>query len=160
MVQRQQEMDRAMMLPLLEGLSERQARLFLMLAALTAKHQAEGLQKLVDDDIAQASGALASTLETAGRGIVYEHRPASRVASRLMTELKTMVDEVVKNAGSALERDAAIALRRIEHAAKMMHSVRPDTNEFQQLRARPSPPAGAEKQEAPAAPAPSIIIPG
>ena len=37
-----------------------------------------------------------------------------------MAELKAMVDEVVKNAGSALERDAAIALRRIEHAAKMM----------------------------------------
>ena len=154
-------MDRAMLLPLLEGLSERQARLFLMLAALTSKHQAEGLQKLVDDDIAQASGALASTLETAGRGIVYEHQPASLVASRLMTELKTMVDEVVKNAGSALERDAAIALRRIEHAAKMMHSVRPDTNEFQQLLVRVlAPPPGAEKQEAPAAPAPSIIIPG
>jgi hypothetical protein len=154
-------MDRAMLLPLLEGLSERQARLFLMLAALTSKHQAEGLQKLVDDDIAQASGALASTLETAGRGIVYEHQPASLVASRLMTELKTMVDEVVKNAGSALERDAAIALRRIEHAAKMMHSVRPDTNEFQQLLVRVlAPPPGAEKQEPPAAPAPSIIIPG
>ena len=130
-VQRQQEMDRAMLLPLLQGLSERQARLFLMLAALMSKHQSEGLQKLVDDDIAQATGALASTLETAGRGIVYEHRPASVAASRLMTELKTMVDEVVKNAGSALERDAAIALRRIEHAAKMMTAVRdPSTTEL------------------------------
>ena len=54
-----------MLLPLLQGLSERQARLFLMLAAVTSRHQAEALQKLVDEDIAQAAGALASTLETA-----------------------------------------------------------------------------------------------
>ena len=122
-IQRQQEIDRAMLLPLLQGLSERQARLFLMLAAVTSRHQPDVLQKLVDEDIAQAAGALASTLETAAKGIVYEHQPASLVASRLMAELKGVVDEVVKNAGSALERDAAIALRRIEHAAKMMVTV-------------------------------------
>jgi hypothetical protein len=160
-VQRQQELDRAMMMPLLQGLSERQARLFLMLAAVTSKHQPDTLQKLVDEDIAQAAGALASTLETAAKGIVYEHQPASLVAARLMTELKTVVDEVVKNAGSALERDAAVALRRIEHAATMMVTVRPDTNEFQQLLARVlAPPPGTEEaREAPAAPASSLIIP-
>ena len=160
-IQRQHEVDRAMMLPLLQGLSERQARLFLMLAAVTSRHQSDALQKLVDDDIAQATGALASTLETAAKGIVYEHRPASLAASRLMAELKTVVDEVVKNAGSALERDAAVTLRRIEHAAKMMVTVRPDTNELQQLFARVlAPPPGAEHQsEAPSAPASSIILP-
>ena len=125
-----------MLLPLLQGLSERQARLFLMLAAVTSRHQADVLQKLVDEDIAQAAGALAATLETAAKGIVYEHQPASLVAARLMAELKGVVDEVVKNAGSALERDAAIALRRIEHAAKMMATVRPNSNELQQLLAR------------------------
>lgn len=160
-IQRQQEMDRAMFLPLLQGLSERQARLFLMLAAVTSRHQSDALHKLVDDDIAQASGALASTLETAAKGIVYEHQPATLAASRLMTELKGVVDEVVKNAGSALERDSAIALRRIEHAAKMMASVRPGTNEFQQLLVRVlAPPPGSEPQaDAPSAPASSIILP-
>ena len=159
-VQRQQEMDRAMLLPLLQGLSERQARLFLMFAAVTSRHQPGTIQKLVDEDIAQAAGALASTLETAAKGIVYEHQPASLVAARLMAELKGVVDEVVKNAGSALERDAAIALRRIEHAAKMMGTVRPDTNEFQQLLARVlTPPSGVEPPEAPEAPASSLIIP-
>jgi hypothetical protein len=160
-IQRQQELDRSMLLPLLQGLSERQARVFLMLAAVTSRHQADTLQKLVDDDIAQAAGALASTLETAAKGIVYEHRPASLVAARLMTELKSVVDEVVKNAGSALERDAAIALRRIEHAAKMMVTVRPDANEFQQLLARvlTQPPGAEQAPEAPEAPASSLIIP-
>jgi hypothetical protein len=167
-VQRQQEVDRAMMLPLLQGLSERQARLFLMLAAVTSRHQAEGLQKLADDDIAQAAGALAATLETAGRGIVYEHQPTSLVASRLMAELKALVDEVVKNAGSALERDAAIALRRIEHGATAMSAYTSQSvgatgqsrTELQQLFARVlAPPPGSEKQEASAAPASSIILP-
>src|SRR5688572_17200364 len=160
-IQRQQELDRAMLMPLLQSLSERQARLFLMLAAVTSKHQPETLQKLVDEDIAQATGALASTLETAAKGIVYEHQPTSLVAARLMSELKNVVDEVVKNAGSALERDAAIALRRIEHAAKMMVTVRPDANEFQQLLARVlAPPPGTDQaREAPTAPASSLIIP-
>jgi hypothetical protein len=172
-IQRQQELDRAMLMPLLQGLSERQARLFLMLAAVTSRHQADALQKLVDDDIAQAAGALASTLETAAKGIVYEHQPASLVASRLMAELKGVVDEVVKNAGSALERDAALALRRIEHAAKMMVNARSAVapksgalarqaeNEFQQLLARVlAPQPGAEREpEAPTAPASSLIIP-
>ena len=171
-VQRQQEMDRAMLLPLLQGLSERQARLFLMLAAVTSRHQPDTLQKLVDEDIAQASGALASTLETAARGIVYEHQPASLVAARLMSELKGVVDEVAENAGSALERDAAVALRRIEHAAKMMTTVRSAAatnsgpsarqaeNEFQQLLLRVlAPPPGAEPADTQPAPPSSLIIP-
>ncbi len=166
-VQRQQEMDRAMVLPLLEGLSERQARLFLMLAALTSRHQPETLQTLVDDDIAQAAGALAATLETADRGIVYEHRPSSAAASRLMGELKGMVDEVVKNAGSALERDAGIALRRIEQGAKAMSAYVSRSggtarhSELQQLFARVlTPPPGTDTTPAEApAPASSIILP-
>lgn len=169
-VQRQQEMDRAMVLPLLQDLSERQARVFLMLAAATARHQSEMLQKLVDEDIAQAAGALAATLETAGRGIVYEHQPASLPAARLMAELRTLLDEMSKNAGSVLHRDAVIALRRIEHAARMMATASANTNEFQQLLGRVLAPApgplgiidGREEAVPPEgrdAGAPSLIIP-
>jgi hypothetical protein len=160
-VQRQHELDRAMLLPLLEGLSERQARLFLMFAAVTSRHESAALQRLVDEDIGQAAGALASTLETAAKGIVYEHRPTALVAARLMAELKAATDEVVKNGGSALERDAAIALRRIEHAAKIMAAAKPDTNELQQLLARvlAPPPGTPGEREAPSAPPSSLIIP-
>ena len=162
-VQRQLEVDRAMMLPLLQGLSERQARLFLMLANVASRYQPDTLQKLVDDDIAQAAGALASTLETAAKGIVYEHQPASLVGARLMGELKGVVEGVIKNGGSALERDAAVVLRRIEHAARMMVTVRPNTNELQQLFARVlAPPPGADTpppSDTDTAPASPIIIP-
>lgn len=159
-VQRQQELDRAMLLPLLQGLSERQARVFLMLGSLISRYQPDALQPLQDDDIAQAAGALAATIETAVRGIVYEHQPSSLLAGRLMAELKGLVDEIAKNAGSAVERDAAIALRRLEHGAKAMASVNPGTNEFQKLLARVlAPPPGTATPETPPAPAPTIILP-
>jgi hypothetical protein len=162
-VQRQQEQDRALLLPLLEGLSERQARLFLMLASHTSRHQPEGFRRLLDDDIAQAAGALAATLETAERGIVYEHQPASLPAAHLMAELKTMVAEVSKSGGSALQRDAAIGLRRIELAAKQTAAAQPNSNVFQQLLVRvlaPAPgSANPDEPDSPTPPAPSLIIP-
>src|SRR5688572_5143637 len=76
-VQRQHEQDRAMLMPLLHGFSERQARVFLLLAAVISRYQSDALQKLADEDVAQAAESLASTLETADRGIVYEPQPAS-----------------------------------------------------------------------------------
>jgi hypothetical protein len=159
-VQRQHELDRAMLLPLLQGLSERQARIFLLLASVTARHQGDVLQRLVDEDIGQAAGALAATLETSGRGIVYEHRPASLAAARLMSELKALVEDAAKNAGTVIERDAAIALRRIEHAAKMMTTVKPNENELQEMFKRILGPAAAgEPPESTAPQAPSVIIP-
>ncbi len=161
-VQRQVESDRAAMLPLLQGFSERQARVFLMLGSVIARHKGEGFQKLVDGDIAQAAEALAATIETASRGIVYEHQPASLPAARLLTELKSVVAEVSKAGGSGLERDAALALRRFEEAAKSTAKLDARSALFQELLARVlSPPPGttAEPPEEPTAPASSLIIP-
>jgi hypothetical protein len=161
-VQRQLEQDRALLLPLLQGFSERQARLFLMLAALIARHQGEAFQKLVDDDIAQAAEALAATLETAVKGIVYEHQPASLPAARLMVELKVLVADVAKSGGSGLERDAAIALRRIEGAAKAIAARDPHSRAFQELLVRVlAQPSDSAPQvaETATAPASSLIIP-
>src|SRR5690242_17610531 len=44
-VQRQVLSDRAAMLPLLQGFSERQARVFLMLGSVVARHKADGFQR-------------------------------------------------------------------------------------------------------------------
>jgi len=172
-VQRQQEYDRAHLLPLVSGLSERQARLFLMLAALVSRHQGDSLHKLIDEDIAQAAEAYAATLETAGRGIVYEHRPASPVAEHIVAEIKGLMAEIQREGGvgtqngvrdraSALERDAAIALRRIEGAARESAKAQPATAAFQQLLVRLLQPAGsppAGERATSAAPASSLIIP-
>jgi hypothetical protein len=161
-VQRQQEQDRALLLPLLGGLSERQARLFLMFAALIARHQGEAFQTLIDGDIALAGEALAATLETSVRGIVYEHRAATVPADRLLTELKALMAEIAKEGGSALERDAAIALRRIQAAANEGEKADAGGTAFQQLLVRVLlPPGGpaASDQPPPGAPASSLIIP-
>jgi hypothetical protein len=152
-------MDREMFVPLLQGLTERQASVFLTFGAVTAHHRGELLQRLMDVDIAQAAGALASTLETSSRGIIYERQPASLPAARLMTELKTKVDEIVKSGGSALERDAAIALRRIEQGANAVVQVRPNTNEFQQALARVISPQNGVEQGETKAPLSPLIVP-
>jgi hypothetical protein len=161
-VQRQVLSDRAAMLPLLQGFSERQARVFLMLGSVVARHKADGFQRLLDGDIAQAAEALASTLETASRGIVYEHQPASLPAARLMGELKAVVAEISKAGGSGLERDAATALRRFEEAAKSTSNVDAQSTLFQDLLSRvlsPPPGTAAAEPDEPTAPASSLIIP-
>jgi hypothetical protein len=161
--QRQQEHDRALLLPLLGGLTERQGRVFLMFAGVIARHQGEAFQKLVDEDIALAAEALAGTLETSARGIVYDHRAATLPAERLLTELKALVAEITKEGGSALERDAAISLRRIEGAASEAAKAEAGGTAFQRLLLRVLlPPGGAtapERPEAPTTPASTLIIP-
>jgi hypothetical protein len=161
-IQRQMESDRAAFLPLLQGLSERQARLFLMFASLISRHQSEGFQKLVDGDVAQAAEALAATIETSGRGIVYEHQPASLPAARLMAELKTMMSEISTAGGSGLERDGAIALRRLEAAAASTSRLDPQSSLFQELLTRvlaPPPGTATDDAQTPTQPASSLIIP-
>jgi hypothetical protein len=169
-VQRRADSDRAMLLPLLQGFSERQARLFLLLASVVSRHQPEGFQKLFDADVAQAAEALAATIETAGRGIVYERQPASLVAARLMGELKAMIDDVTRNAAEELgvgvmagvERDAATGLRRLEEAAKSVAVREPDSRRFQELLARvlaPAPGTVIDGEKPPTTRPSSLIIP-
>ena len=51
------------------------------------------LQPSIDDDVAEAATALAATFETASRGVIYEHRPASLPAERLLAALKPALAE-------------------------------------------------------------------
>jgi len=160
-VHRQQEADRALLLPLVAGFSERQARLSLMFAAVIGRHKSETFQTLTDDDIAQAAEALAATIETAGRGIVYERRAATLSAERLLSELKTLHEEITKQGGSTLDRDLAIALRRIEQTAREMGKDPPATR-FHELLSRSlggnAPDSQAEKGTG-TVPASSLILP-
>src|SRR5687768_753790 len=89
-VRRQQERDVAVLLPTIQHLTERQYQLFFLLQTVIARHKPEGFARLVDDDVAEAAGALAATLETASRGLIYEHTTQSVVAHRLVAEMKTL----------------------------------------------------------------------
>lgn len=102
----------------MRDLNERQSRLLLLILSALVRYQPSELQPLVDEDVADAVGALAATSETAVRGVIYEHRPASLSAERLIAALKRVLAEVDPAAGTSFQRDAAVVLRRVETAAR------------------------------------------
>jgi hypothetical protein len=117
-VRRQQERDVAVLLPTIQHLTERQYQLFFLLQTVIARHKPEGFARLVDDDVAEAAGALAATLETASRGLIYEHTTQSVVAHRLVAEMKTLLDELRERRVKVYDGEAAIVLRAIEQGAR------------------------------------------
>jgi len=120
------------LLPLLGDLSEAQYRLFMLTQALVLQHARGATPSLLDADVAEAVGTVASTLETAGKGIIYEHRAASIPAQRLATEIARAVAEISQRAGAdatRAERDAAVALRRLERTAREAQSAIPDAGD-------------------------------
>ena len=117
-VRRQQERDVAMLLPTIQHLSERQYQLFFLLQTVIARHKPEGFARLVDDDVAEAAGALAATLETAARGVIYEHGTQSVVAQRLVSDMKALLAELREQHVKVYDGEAAIVLRAIERGAR------------------------------------------
>jgi hypothetical protein len=120
-VQRRQERDVSFILPIVSELTETQYRLLLLFQSATVKHAHGAIPNLRDEDIAEAAAAAAATLETARKGIIYEHQAASVPAQRLMSDLGRVVADLSAQAGSQqsrLERDAAVALRRLEQGAR------------------------------------------
>src|SRR5262245_991046 len=106
------------MVQFMRDLNQRQSQLFFLIAMFLARYEPPELQPLIDDDVREAAAALAATFETASRGVIYEHRPASLPAERLMAALKPILAEAGKGKGSAFERDAAVVLRRFEEGAR------------------------------------------
>lgn len=119
-VVRQQQHDLEWLISRMRDLGERQSKLFFLLCSFLARYAPGDLESVIDQDIAEALGALASTLETSARGVIYEHRPASLPAERLAAAIKPLLTEVGKGGGTPFERDAAVVLRRVESAARDM----------------------------------------
>lgn len=157
-VQRQRERDLSFLVPTLSGLTERQAELFFVLGTFLSGYRPEGFERLVDPDVADAAAALASTYETSLKGVIYEHRASSLPAQRLAADLGAFLTEIRQRAGSAFERDAAAALRRLEKGAReAAEAPGPDDRAYLDLLGRlmrQGP--GAETEP----PAPSPIITG
>ena len=99
-------------------LSEQQLQLFFLLQSMVLSYKPEGLARIVDSDVALATGALAGSLETASKGLIFEEATASVVAEGLRRAMKPVIDEMTKNGGSRAEREVAIVLRAMERGAK------------------------------------------
>ena len=160
-VVRQQQRDLNLMVQFMRDLNQRQSQLFFLIAMFLARYDPPELQPLIDDDVREATAALAATFETAARGVIYEHRPASFPAERLMTQLKPMLAEAGKGGGSSFERDAAVVLRRIEEAVREARALEPDNRrvwlEAVSRVIATTPPAESASTEAPEEP--RLIIP-
>jgi len=124
-VVRQQQRDVALLMRALRDFSERQSQLFLLLSTFLTKYEAPELHALVDADITEALAAMASTYETSVRGVIYEHRPASLPAERLVTLFKPVLAKAAEGGGTAFERDAAVVLRRAEETVREARAADP-----------------------------------
>jgi hypothetical protein len=125
-VLRHHQREIAFVVQLTRDFNQRQSRLFLLAGSCLVRYPSPDLHPLIDDDAAEAAGALAATFETASRGVIYNHRPASLPAERLLGSLKQIFTEAADGGGTAFERDAAVVLRRIEEAARELRALAPD----------------------------------
>ena len=117
-VKRQQERDLAVLLTALGRLSEPQLQIFFVIHAFISRFAPDGLS-LVDSDVAEAAGALATSFETASRGVLYEGQAASPAGEALRRQLKAYLTTLAGEGDSArLEREVAVVLRGIERGAR------------------------------------------
>jgi hypothetical protein len=169
---RRQQRDVGLLVHVMRDLNTRQSELFLLVLTFLTRHEsaelpvvpnaatALGWERIVDDDVADAASALAATFETASRGVIYEHRPSSRPAAHLVTELKPVLAEARKGAGSSFERDAAVVLRRLEEAVRDVRAEdRTDPRAFLALLGRVITQAPADEGSPPAATPSRLILP-
>jgi hypothetical protein len=115
-VQRQRERDLPMLVQMIEGLTAQQGEALSLLQARIRMHRTAAIPPLHDSDVADAMKALASTLETAARGILYEHQAVSVPAMRLQQGLREVLAELAEHERGRTLGPAALApvLRRIE----------------------------------------------
>ena len=124
---RQQQRDLALVMQFMRDFNQRQSQIFFLVNTFLVQYPLPELHPLIDDDVGEAAAALAATFETSARGVIYEHRPASLPAERLLAALKPMLAEANPQGGSAFERDAAVVLRRVEEAIRETRSTEPDS---------------------------------
>lgn len=118
-VRRQRQRDFEFAASLVHRVSDGAYALILRLQDLVARYRPTTIPALTDPDVAEACATLAATLETSVKGIIYEHQAQSLPAQRLAAELRAAVQALSKGQpASAVERDAAQALRRMEAGAK------------------------------------------
>lgn len=165
-VVRRRESDLRFIVPLVRDLTDAQHRLLLFFQAVVIKHARGALPPLIDEDVAAAARAVAATLETARKGIIYEHQAESAPAQRLASELGQAVADLARRPdappAATVERDAAAALRRMEQAAHTAASALPGDPApvYLSLLGRVMSHAAADASASPAEEPGRLIVPG
>jgi hypothetical protein len=115
-VQRQYVSDVEVMRPTLRDLTDVQRQICVVLLSIVSREVlGESLDRTLDVDVGDAAGALASTFETASKGVIYEHQPRSLPAQRLAIRFRELIDRFSgETQARTIERDATAALRGIE----------------------------------------------
>jgi hypothetical protein len=127
-VQRQQQRDAAALAAALGALTERQQQLVFLLLGVVGRQHGDPLRRVLDEDVAEAAGAMAGTYETAARGVIYEHPAQSLPAQRLMTEWKALLEDLSQHSSPRLvEREAPAAFRSIEQGARQARQLLGDS---------------------------------
>jgi hypothetical protein len=116
-VRRQQEDDIRMFIPTVRDLNQRQEEVMSNVLMVLRGHRGDPLVPTTDDDVQAAAAALAATYETAARGLIYEERPASLPAQRLVADLQAWLAELLRD-GTLPHGDVAVVFRAVERGAR------------------------------------------
>jgi hypothetical protein len=125
-LQRERDRDVSMLWPVLATLTERQSRFFFLFQSLAARLPQDPLRPLRDDDVVTAASSMATSLEAAARGVIYEQVPDALPARQLVASMRSAFDELVaelQGPRTPLEKDAASALRSVEEAARRIGGI-------------------------------------
>lgn len=109
---------------LLQGLTARQHELILLVQSFLRSERPD-TPALADDEVAQATLALAETYETKSRGIIYDHKASLPSAERLAAEIKALVEKAREQGLKVGDADISTVLRRIEGAARAARAELP-----------------------------------
>jgi hypothetical protein len=123
---RERDRDVSLLWPVLATLTERQSRFFFLFQSLAARLPQDPLRPLRDDDVATAALSMATSLEAAARGVIYEQVPDALPARQLVAAMRSAFDELVgelQGPRTPLEIDAAKALRSVEEAARRIGGI-------------------------------------
>lgn len=117
-VQRRRERQGRFVASVVDGLAQAQYQLFLFVQMTVAAHAALANERLLDRDVEEAARALASTFETASKGIIYEHQATSLPAQRLAADVRAAIEKIGREGPPPRDGDLAVVLRRTERATR------------------------------------------
>lgn len=125
-VRKQIDRDLARLMLTVGRLSEQQLQLFFLLQSMILAYRPEGFSRMSDSDVALAAGALASSLESASNGVIFDEAISSIPAEGLRKTVKPVIEEITKDSGGRGQREVALVLRAMERGARHEGGLIPD----------------------------------